>query len=184
MPFHFERTEIPEVIVITPKSFDDERGFFMETYKSSEFKKNGIDFDFVQDNHSLSKKGVIRGIHFQREPMAQGKLVRVTHGKLFDVAVDLRKQSPTYKKWVGVVLSAENRKMLWVPPGFGHGICALEENTELLYKVTHEYSPELDGGIRWDDPDISVNWPLNKSEAIVSNKDKNLPYLRDINLDF
>ncbi|MGB4645270.1 MAG: dTDP-4-dehydrorhamnose 3,5-epimerase, partial [Dictyoglomaceae bacterium] len=149
MPFNFIKLEIPEVILIEPTVFSDERGFFIETYKSSEFKKNGIDYDFVQDNHSKSKRGVLRGLHYQLKPMEQGKLVRCIKGRIWDVAVDIRKGSPTYSKWVAVELSEDNKKMFWIPPGFLHGFVALEDNTEIIYKVTKEYSKEHDRGIFW-----------------------------------
>ncbi|HPU44322.1 MAG TPA: dTDP-4-dehydrorhamnose 3,5-epimerase, partial [Dictyoglomaceae bacterium] len=161
MPFNFIKLEIPEVILIEPTVFSDERGFFIETYKLSEFKKNGIDYDFVQDNHSKSKKGVLRGLHYQLKPMEQGKLVRCIKGRIWDVAVDIRKGSPTYRKWVAVELSEDNKKMLWIPQGFLHGFVALEDNTEIIYKVTKEYSKEHDRGIFWNDPEINIKWPID-----------------------
>ncbi len=134
MPFSFKRLEIPDVILVEPKVFGDERGFFMETYKASEFKKNGIEYDFVQDNHSKSQKGVLRGLHYQLRPMEQGKLVRCVRGRIWDVAVDIRKGSPWFGKWVAVELSEENKLMFWVPPGFAHGFVALEDGTEVIYQ--------------------------------------------------
>lgn len=178
MPFRFERLEIPEVILIEPKVFSDERGFFMETYKYSNFAAFGIKERFVQDNHSRSVKGVLRGLHYQRPPKAQGKLVRVLVGEIFDVAVDIRKGSPTYGKWVGVMLSAENRWMLYIPPGFAHGFCVLSEEAEVTYKVTEEYSPEHDAGIIWNDPEIGIDWPVE--QPILSAKDAGLPPLRAV----
>lgn len=179
MPFEFIRTEIPEVIIVKPKVFGDERGFFMETYKKSDFMKAGIDTDFVQDNHSKSVKGVLRGLHYQLEPKAQGKLVRCIKGKVFDVAVDIRKGSPTFGKWIGVELSEENKLMLWIPKGFAHGFLTLSEEAEIVYKVSGgEYSPEHDRSIRWNDPDIGIEWPLER-EPILSEKDKIAPFLKD-----
>jgi dTDP-4-dehydrorhamnose 3,5-epimerase len=182
MPFEFIKTEIPEVILIKPKVFGDQRGFFMETYKKSDFEKAGIETNFVQDNHSKSVKGVLRGLHYQKEPKAQGKLVRCLRGKIFDVAVDIRPNSPTFGKWVGFELSEENKHMLWIPKGFAHGFLTLEENTEIFYKVSgSEYSPEHDAGIIWNDEQIGINWPLNEIEKLIlSEKDKNLPNLKEI----
>src|SRR3989338_5800135 len=162
MPFTFQRLEIPDVVLITPKAFGDDRGFFMETFKSSEFKQAGMNLEFLQDNHSKSKKGVLRGLHYQLSPDEQGKLVRVTSGSLFDVAVDIRKGSPTYGKWVGATLSAANKQMLWVPPGFAHGVYVLEDDTELIYKVTKEYSAKNDRGILWSDPALNIKWPVKE----------------------
>ena len=184
MPFEFIETEIPEVILVKPKVFTDTRGFFMETYKKSDFKKVGIDTDFVQDNHSKSVKGVLRGLHYQLEPRAQGKLVRCIRGKIFDVAVDIRKGSPTFGKWVGVELSEENKLMLWIPKGFAHGFLTLSDEAEIVYKVSgSEYSPEHDRCIRWNDPDINIKWPLN-GEPILSEKDRLAPTLREAELNF
>ncbi|WP_461832272.1 dTDP-4-dehydrorhamnose 3,5-epimerase [Aquifex sp.] len=182
MPFIFKKLEIPDVILIEPKVFGDERGFFMETYKSSEFKANGIKYEFVQDNHSRSQKGVLRGLHYQLKPMEQGKLVRCIRGRIWDVAVDIRKGSPWFGKWVAVELSEENKLMLWIPPGFAHGFVALEDGTEVIYKVTKEYSPELDRGIIWNDPDIGIKWPIKN--PILSKKDSSLPKLKDAENNF
>ncbi len=179
MPFEFLKTEIPGVIIVKPKVFGDERGFFMETYKRSDFEKAGIDTDFVQDNHSKSRKGVLRGLHFQCEPRAQGKLVRCIRGRVFDVAVDIRPESPTFKKWVGLELSEENKLMLWIPKGFAHGFLTLSEEAEIIYKVSgSEYSPEHDRSIRWDDPELSIAWPL-EGEPLLSPKDREAPYLSE-----
>ena len=184
MPFEFIRTEIPEVIIVKPRVFGDERGFFMETYKKSDFEKAGIDTDFVQDNHSKSVKGVLRGLHYQLEPKAQGKLVRCIRGKIFDVAVDIRRGSPTFGKWIGVELSEENKLMLWIPKGFAHGFLTLSEEAEIVYKVSGaEYSPEDDRNIRWNDPDIGIEWPL-EGEPILSEKDKTAPSLKDAEVNF
>lgn len=175
MPFRFERLQIPDVILIEPTVFPDERGFFMETYKYSEFAAFGIKERFIQDNHSRSKKGILRGLHYQRLPKAQGKLVRAVVGEIFDVAVDIRKGSPTYGKWVGEKLSAGNIQMLYIPPGFAHGFCVLSEEAEVIYKVTEEFSPEHDAGIIWNDPEIGIDWPIEY--PIVSAKDTGLPRL-------
>jgi len=176
MPFDFERLVIPEVVRVKPKVFADQRGFFMETYKYSDFAAFGIKEQFVQDNHSRSTKGVLRGLHYQKNPKAQGKLVRVVVGEVFDVAVDIRKGSTTYGKWVGERLSAENKRMLYIPTGFAHGFCVLSDVAEVLYKTTEEYSPVHDAGIRWNDPEIGIHWPIE--EPILSAKDAALPPLR------
>ena len=186
MPFEFVKTEIPDIILVKPRVFTDCRGFFMETYKKSDFKLAGIDTDFVQDNHSKSIKGVLRGLHYQKEPFAQGKLVRCIRGKIFDVAVDIRKGSPTFGKWVGYELSEENRLMLWIPKGFAHGFLTLSEEAEVVYKVSGgEYNPDYDAGIRWDDPDIGIDWPVESvEEVLLSEKDRNLPFLKDADINF
>ena len=182
MVFEFEKLEIPEVILITPKAFSDERGFFMESYKESGFKANGINFEFKQDNHSKSSKKVLRGLHYQLDPYAQGKLVRVITGKIFDVAVDIRKGSPTFGKWVSAELSEDNKKMLWIPPGFAHGFLSLEDNTNVLYKSTNEYNKESERGILWNDPEIGIKWPFNN--PLLSDKDKKHPVLKDTDINF
>jgi len=176
MPFVFKRLEIPDLILIEPKVFEDERGFFLEAYKYSDFQAFGISEHFLQDNHSRSTKGVLRGLHYQNPPKAQGKLIRVIVGEIFDVAVDIRKGSPTYGKWVGLILSAENKRMLYVPPGFAHGFCVLSDVAEVLYKTTDEYSPKYEAGILWNDPDIGITWPIK--DPILSAKDKRWPPLR------
>jgi len=173
MSFTFTRLTLPDIILIEPQAFLDERGFFMESYKHSEFSAFGIKERFVQDNHSRSTKGVLRGLHYQKSPKAQGKLVRVVVGEIFDVAVDIRLGSPTYGKWVGEVLSADNKRMLYIPPGFAHGFCVLSEGAEVLYKTTEEYSPEHDAGIIWNDPEIGIQWPIE--HPILSEKDARLP---------
>lgn len=180
MPFEFIKTDIKDLLIIQPKKFGDDRGFFVETFKKSDFVAAGINEEFVQDNHSCSAKGVLRGIHFQSDPMAQGKLVRVTQGSVWDVAVDLRSDSETFGKWFGIELSAENGTMFYIPPGFGHGFVTLEDNTHFMYKCTNEYSPEHDGGIRWDDPELGIEWPL--TDVQVSEKDAKLPYLSEVKL--
>jgi dTDP-4-dehydrorhamnose 3,5-epimerase len=174
----FKRLPIEGLALITPRVFEDERGFFMESYKEQEFIENGIDTRFVQDNHSKSKKGVLRGLHFQRSPHAQDKLVRVTRGEVLDVAVDLRAGSPTYKKWISVRLSEEGRQMLFIPKGFAHGFLSLAEDTELQYKVSDAYDPASDGGIIWNDPDLGIEW--GTESPICSEKDLSLPRLNDI----
>ena len=169
-------TTIPAVKIIVPKAFADSRGYFSETYNRQRFADHGITLDFVQDNQSLSvEAGTIRGLHFQSPPMAQDKLVRVLRGRIVDVAVDLRRSSPTYGQWVAEELSAENRKQLLVPIGFAHGFCTLEPNTEVLYKVTNYYSGSHDLGVAWDDPQLAVKWPVSASQAVLSDKDRALP---------
>lgn len=182
MPFSAARLDIPEVILIEPALFGDERGLFLETYRASDFGKMGIGHHFVQDNQSRSKRNVLRGLHYQLQPKAQGKLVRVVRGAVFDVAVDMRKGSPHRGKWVGLVLSEENRRMLWIPPGFAHGFIATEDETEVLYKVTEEYAPALDRGILWNDPELNIVWPV--AEPILSPKDAHHPSFRDAENNF
>jgi dTDP-4-dehydrorhamnose 3,5-epimerase len=184
MAFQFQRLEIPEVIMVQATVARDDRGSFRESYKQSVFAANGITETFVQDNSSLSTQGVLRGLHFQKEPRAQGKLVTVSQGEVFDVAVDIRKGSPTYGKWLGMRLSAENGCMLYIPAGFAHGFCALSDIAAVMYKVTAEYAPELDRGVAWNDPEVGVVWPI--AEPCLSPKDANLPVLRlaDNNFEF
>lgn len=177
MPFQFIKTDIPDVIIIEPVIFYDERGFFSETYKQTDFIKNGINYDFVQDNHSKSGKGVLRGLHYQLPPYEQGKIVRVINGAVIDVAVDIRRNSPYYGKYVMVEISNENKKMLWVPPGFAHGMYVLEDNTEFMYKCTSEYSPKHERGILWNDKDLRIPWP--DAKPLLSEKDKVWPELRN-----
>jgi len=175
-----EQTAIPGVLVITPKRFLDGRGFFSETWKASSFAEAGIDVSFVQDNHARSdEKGVVRGLHLQIGPNAQGKLVRVVRGSIWDVAVDARPGSPTYGKHAGAVLSAENWQQLWVPAGLLHGYCTLEPDTEVIYKVTAPWDREAERGIIWNDPELAVPWPIAPGEAILSDKDKLLPRLSE-----
>jgi dTDP-4-dehydrorhamnose 3,5-epimerase len=182
MPFQFERLSIPDVIVITPAVHRDERGFFMESYKWSEFAAAGIPERFVQDNRSKSGHAVLRGLHYQKIPKAQGKLMQVTQGEIFDVAVDIRKGSPAYGKWVGMKLTANNAQMLYVPAGFAHGFCVLSETAEVTYKVTDEYSPEHEAGIVWNDPDIAVAWPV--TQPILSRRDADYPRLKGLDTGF
>ncbi|MCX7655714.1 MAG: dTDP-4-dehydrorhamnose 3,5-epimerase [Treponemataceae bacterium] len=184
MPFTFTAGPLEGLIIIEPRLFADERGFFMEFYRASDFAAAGIGVSFVQDNHSRSCRGTLRGLHFQRAPHAQGKLVRVTRGSLWDVAVDLRPHSSTFGKWYAIELSETNRKMLWIPPGFAHGFLALEDNTELQYKCTAEYHAPSDGGVRWDDPDLAIPWPDLGIPYIISEKDSKLPNLAAIAKDF
>lgn len=177
--FKFIKTSIKDVYIIESTIFGDERGYFMETYHEKEFKDGGIDVKFVQDNQSKSRKGVLRGLHFQcTNP--QGKLVRVIKGEVFDVAVDLRKDSATYGKWEGILLSEDNKKQFYVPEGFAHGFLVLSDEAEFIYKCTNLYYPEDEGGILWNDPDIGIEWPLdNIDEIILSEKDKNLKILKE-----
>ena len=167
----FIPSDIPEVILVKPQVFGDHRGFFMETWQREHFAENGIDVDFVQDNHSKSSKGILRGLHYQLiQP--QGKLVRVVAGCVFDVAVDLRRHSPTFGEWVGYELSEENRQMLWVPPGFGHGFYVMSEMAEFVYKCTDYYAPEYEACVRWDDPQLNVDWHLvDNKQPVLSEKD-------------
>ena len=178
MPFEFIKTKIPEVILIKPKVFGDERGFFMETYKKEDFENAGIKGEFVQDNHSKSGYGVLRGLHFQKEPYAQAKIVRCIKGVIYDVAVDLRKNSPTFGKWVGVILSEFNKHQLYVPRGFAHGFYVLSEVAEVVYKVDNKYAPDYEGGVIWNDEDIGIEWPID--EPILSEKDKKWPALKEL----
>lgn len=178
----FNKTEIEGVYIIEPKVFGDNRGYFMETYNEQEFKNNGLDYNFVQDNQSKSKKGVLRGLHFQKTH-PQAKLVRVLEGEVFDVAVDLRKGSKTYGKWVGVILSEENKKQFMIPRGFAHGFVVLSETAVFAYKCDDFYHPEDEGGIMWNDPDINIEWPY-KGELLLSEKDKVHPLLKECKIEF
>lgn len=167
------RTVIPEVVVIEPKIFNDARGFFYESFNQQAFNEaTGTNYQFVQDNHSKSSRGVLRGLHYQLSPNAQGKLVRVVQGKVWDVAVDIRKNSPTFGQWVGEELSADNHKQLWIPPGFAHGFITLSDTAEFLYKTTDYYSPEHERAIRWDDPQLAIAWPLCTTDIQISAKDQ------------
>ncbi|MFL1455750.1 dTDP-4-dehydrorhamnose 3,5-epimerase [Marinobacter sp. GN3S48] len=166
----YQSLSIPEVVLLTPKVFGDERGFFLETFRQSEFEKHCGNYTFVQDNHSKSAKGILRGLHYQLEN-PQGKLVRVTRGEVFDVAVDMRKSSPTFGQWVGVTLSEDNKQMLWVPPGFAHAFYVTSDEAEFQYKCTDYYAPGDEYSILWNDPDLAIDWPLSGSEPRVSEKD-------------
>ena len=175
----FEETSLPGVIRVTPAVFEDERGYVMEAWHSRRFAEHGIEANFVQDNFSRSSRGTLRGLHYQIE-QSQGKLVRVVQGEVFDVAVDLRKSSPQYGQWVGEVLSAENKHHLWVPPGFGHGFLVLSETAEFEYKCSDYYAPQFERAIRWDDPDIGIDWPLVDGEQpILSSKDATAQSFKD-----
>lgn len=179
-----EKTSLPDVLILTPKRFGDDRGWFMETYNATVLAKAGVSLTFVQDNHSMSAKiGTLRGLHFQTPPHAQDKLVRCSKGVIVDVAVDIRRGSPFYGKWVGVELSEANGKQLLVPKGFLHGFVTRAENTEVQYKCTDVYAPECDGGIRWDDPDIGIDWGLS-GDPVLSAKDTIAPLLRDYDSPF
>jgi dTDP-4-dehydrorhamnose 3,5-epimerase len=184
VPCNFTHTPIPGLVVIQPKVFGDDRGYFYESYKKSEFIQNGISEDFVQDNHSSSVRGVLRGLHFQRSPHVQGKLVRCTVGKVWDVAVDLRKGSPTYGQHFGIELSSENKTLFYIPAGFAHGFVTLSDSAEFQYKCTAEYAPAADGGIRWDDPDLAVAWPVPVDAGLISAKDAKLPRLSELGKGF
>ena len=177
------KTDLPGVVIIEPQVFGDARGWFTETWSVAKMQAAGLDYDFVQDNHSFSaQKGILRGIHFQLGDAAQTKLVRCTRGAVLDVAVDLRKASPTYKKWVAVELSSENKRQLLVPRGFGHGFLTLTEDCEFLYKVDNLYNAAADRNIRFDDPDLAIDWGI--TDPILSDKDANAPLLKDSDCDF
>ncbi|ABR55970.1 dTDP-4-dehydrorhamnose 3,5-epimerase [Methanococcus aeolicus] len=178
MPFEFMKTKISEVILIKPKIFGDERGFFLETYEKEDFENAGIKGEFVQDNHSKSCHGVLRGLHFQKEPYAQAKIVRCIKGVIFDVAVDLRGSSPTFGQWVGVVLSEYNKHQLYIPRGFAHGFCVLSDEAEVVYKVDNKYAPECECGVIWNDEDIGIDWLID--EPILSDKDKQWHTLKEL----
>ncbi len=182
MPFTFKKLSITDVILIETKSFLDERGFFLESFKESSFIENGINIKFVQDNFSRSVKGVLRGLHFQKNPKAQAKLVTVFSGEISDVTVDVRKDSPTYGKWVSEILSEQSHKLLYIPEGFAHGFCILSDEADIFYKVNHEYSPEQDSGFIWNDPEINIKWPMDK--PIMSEKDQKLPLLKNADNNF
>lgn len=179
MPFEFIRQSIEDVILVKPKVFGDNRGFFMETYKKSEFKANGIDVEFNQDNHSKSSAHVLRGLHYQSAPYGQAKLVRCVRGRIYDVTVDIRPSSKTFGKYVKVELSEENKNMLYIPEGFAHGFVVLSDEAELIYKASGEYAPQADRGIIWNDKDINIDWEID-FEPILSEKDSKQPTLKEI----
>lgn len=180
---NFIKTEIDGLIIVEPKVFGDHRGFFMESWSERAFAEAGLHYNFVQDNHSSSTvKGTLRGIHFQRGDKAQAKLVRCVRGAVLDVAVDLRPGSPTYKKWLAVELSEENKRMFLIPRGFGHGFVTLTDHVEFLYKADNPYAPESEGGIRWNDPELGINWGVE--HPVLSAKDEVNPFLRDAVTDF
>ena len=176
----FIETNIKDLFIIQPKVWEDERGYFFESYSQKLLQDAGIEADFVQDNQSLSQKGALRGLHFQAPPFAQGKLVRVIQGKVLDVAVDLRKNSPTFGKHMSIELSAENHSMFWIPPGFAHGFLTLEDKTIFTYKVSNLYDKASEDGILWNDPDLNIDWKIDAHEVILSEKDKLLPRLKDL----
>ncbi len=182
MTFKFVRLEIPDVVLVETPIVRDERGLFRELYKESEFAANGITEHFVQDNGSQSVKGVLRGLHYQKQPKAQGKLVAVTEGSIWDVAVDIRQGSPTYGKWVAAELSLANGLAMYVPPGFAHGYCVLSERAAIFYKVTAEYAPELERGVIWNDPALAISWPAR--DSILSTRDAQLPRLEGADNEF
>lgn len=174
---HFQPTDIPDVILVQPRVFEDARGAFMETYHQRKFSDAGIDLPFVQDNYSRSIRGTLRGLHYQiRQP--QGKLIRVTSGEVFDVAVDLRRSSPTFGRWVGETLTADDPRMIYVPPGFAHGFCVLSESAEVVYKCTDFYAPEHERTLLWNDPDVGVRWPFDE-RPLLSEKDQRGSFLAD-----
>jgi dTDP-4-dehydrorhamnose 3,5-epimerase len=182
MPFHFSRLAIPEIVLITPKVFADPRGMFVETYKYSDFVREGIKEYFIQDNHSRSQKGVLRGMHYQNHPKAQGKLVRCIRGKIIDVCADIRRSSPTFGKWVSWELDDVTCQSLYVPPGFAHGFLSLSETVEMIYKCTEEYAPDCERGIIWNDPDLNIAWPV--SDPSLSERDKKHPSLKNADIHF
>ncbi|QEO18263.1 dTDP-4-dehydrorhamnose 3,5-epimerase [Acetobacter vaccinii] len=182
---HAERLAIPDVILVTPARFEDSRGFFSETYNQDQLSKVGITLPFVQDNQSLSRqKGVVRGLHCQLAPYEQGKLVRVTRGAIWDVAVDARTGSPTYGQWVAAELSAENWSQLWIPPGFLHGFVTLEENTEVQYKCTSLYSKPSERAVIWNCPELNITWPISEADAVLSDKDKIASHFSKADISF
>ncbi len=175
------RLALPDVLLIVPEKHGDERGFFSETYSRKVLAEHGVDAAFVQDNHSLSgRRGILRGLHFQRAPRMQDKLVRVTRGAVYDVVVDVRRGSPSFGQWVGVELSAENWRQVLAPKGFAHGFLTLTDIAEVLYKVSDDYSPEDEGGLLWSDPEIGIEWPLPSSEILANRRDSHWPGLKDI----
>lgn len=182
MPFEFQAVSLPGPLLVKPRIFGDSRGFFLELYKHSDFAQAGIREHLVQDNYSRSGRGVLRGLHYQKNPHAQGKLVACLQGTIYDVAVDIRKGSPFYGKWIGIELSGENRFSFYVPPGFAHGFQVLSESADVLYKCTAEYSPESDRGIIWNEPEIAVAWPFGA--PVLSAKDKVHPGLKDCDNNF
>jgi dTDP-4-dehydrorhamnose 3,5-epimerase len=182
MPFIFEKLELSEIISIKSSSFLDSRGYFLESFRESDFISNGINTRFTQDNFSHSIQGTLRGLHYQQNPKAQAKLVFCMRGEIFDVAVDIRKKSPTFGKWIGKILSESNHELLYIPEGFAHGFCVLSDEADVLYKVNQEYSPEHDRGILWKDPTINISWPIKN--LILSEKDLVLPLLKDADLNF
>jgi dTDP-4-dehydrorhamnose 3,5-epimerase len=182
MAFRFTRSDIPEVVLIEPPVFPDARGFFMETYKQSEFVSAGINEIFVQCNQSKSSKGILRGLHYQKGPKGQAKLIRALSGEIYDVVVDLRRGGPSYGRSIAMMLSAENKRMLYVPVGFAHGFCVTSVEAEILYMTTEEYAPREETGVLWSDPDLKIDWPVTK--PILSPRDRAWPHLRDADNNF
>ena len=182
MAFRFIPSEIPEVILIDPPVVADERGFFMESYKRSGFAAFGIIERFVQSNHSKSRKGILRGLHYQKKPKAQAKLVRALTGEVYDVVLDLRRGGRSFGKWMAVTLSGENKKMLYIPVGFAHGFCVTSAEAEILYMTTEEYAPNLEAGVLWNDPDVAIKWPT--TQPTLSPRDRAWPLLRDADNNF
>jgi dTDP-4-dehydrorhamnose 3,5-epimerase len=183
--FSITHLVIPDVVVVQPRKFGDYRGYFVETFSRRDFEKLGIANDFVQDNQSFSaRRGTVRGLHFQVPPHPQAKLVRVLRGAVYDVAIDLRRSSPTYGRWCGTTLTAQEGNQLFVPRGFAHAFCTLEPDTEVAYKVDDYYAPECDAGLIWDDPDLGIDWPIPAGEAVLSEKDAKLPRLADFQSPF
>jgi dTDP-4-dehydrorhamnose 3,5-epimerase len=176
------QSELSGLLVIDPKVFGDDRGYFFESYNAEIFKAAGLEIDFMQDNESRSGKGVLRGLHFQEPPFEQGKLVRVARGAVMDVSVDIRKDSPTYGKWAAFELSEQNKRMLWIPPGFAHGFVTLEDDTIFIYKCTKVYNKESENSIRWDDPDLGIDWAVEN--PIISDKDKVAPLFKELKSQF
>lgn len=177
----FIKTEIAGLWIFEPRVFEDERGYFYESFNQKDFQEaTGVDLPFVQDNHSLSKFGVIRGLHFQRPPFEQGKLVKVIRGEIFDVAVDIRRQSPTFGKWLGFKLSAENKRQLYIPRGFAHGFVVLSNVAEVLYKCDNFYAPQAEGGIIYNDPTLQIDWQIDLQKIVLSKKDASLPSFEHI----
>ncbi len=182
MPFDFVPLDLPGILLVKPRVFGDDRGFFLELYKHSDFLQAGIVEHLVQDNYSRSSRGVLRGLHYQKQPRAQGKLITCLKGLIYDVAVDIRRGSPGFGKWVAVELSEENRHLLYVPPGFAHGFQVVSETAEVMYKCTDEYAPEEDRGIIWNDPELGIPWPVK--DPLLSGKDTTHPLLRDADINF
>jgi dTDP-4-dehydrorhamnose 3,5-epimerase len=175
-----EKTDLPGVLVLTPKVFGDERGFFLESFNKREFQQAGIEQEFVQDNHSKSTQGVVRGLHYQKK-FPQGKLIRVIQGEVLDVIVDIRRGSPTFSRWISILLSAENKKQVWIPGGLAHGFAVISETAELCYKATDYYHPEDEAGIRWNDLQLNINWQVKN--PLLSEKDRQLPFLDEAEED-
>ncbi len=182
LTFTFRPLELPGLVLVEPTVHGDERGFFLESYRRSAFREAGIDHEFVQDNRARSRRGVLRGLHYQAPPAPQGKLVQVVRGRILDVAVDIRRGSPAFAAWHAVELDGEAKRAFWIPPGFAHGYLTLTEEAEVAYKVTAEYDPDLDRGIRWDDPRIGVEWPI--ATPVLSGKDRSLPGLDQVESPF